>query len=147
MSYIEFTELQDVCCICLEIDNKDELQLICCKNLIHSKCLLMIFMENIYQCPLCREFIDPYNYFTIKRVCNTLNQFKTKLDVHKIDLLLMKLSNNYMNYTLNRYRIRILLLKNNILCDNSKLLGVVLFSIICIYLLLLFYIITVYIET
>jgi len=60
---IERYVMNDICCICLDIDDKMKI-LNCCHNSIHTECLFLIFSEKLYQCPLCRAFINPKEYFT-----------------------------------------------------------------------------------
>jgi hypothetical protein len=90
------------CCICLDENQENKIELLCCKNNIHSECLFLIFMEKIYQCPLCRGFIDPYQYITIANLYDILKKTNTKIDLYKLDCLLWKSCNNVISFLYNK---------------------------------------------
>lgn len=131
---IERYVMNDICCICLDVDDKMKI-LNCCHNSIHIECLFLIFLEKIYQCPLCRAFINPKDYFTTKSYRSIM--LSTKVDSEKSDVFLWKISDNTCVYYYNK----MLIFNSN--KKNKKYILLIVSIVIFWLLFCIFFIITV----
>jgi len=123
--------MNDICCICLDIDDKMKI-LNCCHNSIHTECLFLIFSEKLYQCPLCRAFINPKDYFTTKTYRSIM--LNTKVDSEKLDVFLWKISDNTCVYYYNKMLIL------NLMNKKDKYILLIVSSVIFLLLTCIFFI-------
>jgi hypothetical protein len=90
----------DECYICFENLNETPIKYKCkCKcssNNIHSKCLFLLFMNNIDLCPLCRKKISPSDYFTKKQLTEYYYNLTVSERMLKIDIFNIILNKYYM---------------------------------------------------
>lgn len=62
-----FAKEDNNCCICLDgpvLCNNVELK--CCKQFLHKRCLFLVVLNGYKECPLCRSQLSPYQYFDEK---------------------------------------------------------------------------------
>lgn len=92
------------CFICLETfehencENSQTKILKCCKNKIHNKCLVHLFLYNHDNCPLCRSYLDVYSYLSKKDFSNVI--FHS--DTFSISFS-PKITEFYINYNFKKY--------------------------------------------
>ena len=130
-------ERYDICCICLEIDDKMKI-LNCCHNSIHTECLFLIFLEKLYQCPLCRAFINPKDYFTTEIYRNILFYTNAKIDSGKLDVFLWKISDNVCVYYYNKLLIFYLMNRRNCCICSIIVSSVIFWLLFCIFVIIIF---------
>jgi hypothetical protein len=93
--------MHEECFICLEnLKNEkyNEIELKCCKNKIHDNCLVHLFLYNHDKCPLCRNYLDIYNYVSKKEFSNIIR----KSEIFSISFS-PKITEFYINYTFRNY--------------------------------------------
>lgn len=57
----------DVCCLCLNLpETCNNVRLNCCRQLIHKQCLFLMILNGYNNCPLCRNAVQPFDYFDEK---------------------------------------------------------------------------------
>lgn len=66
---MELINFEEECYICMDNIQSELIKLNCCYNeLIHKKCLVMLYINNISKCPLCNSQYNICNYITKKEV-------------------------------------------------------------------------------
>lgn len=73
-----WTDNYEICCICLEpTQSVYFIVLNCCKHKIHKHCLFILCIHKYINCPLCRQNIDPYAFFTEKECLSFYEQLSS----------------------------------------------------------------------
>lgn len=88
----------DECYICFENLNETPIKYKCkcSSNNIHSKCLFLLFMNDIDLCPLCRKKIYPSDYFTKKQLTEYYYNLTVSEQMLKVDIFNIILNKYYM---------------------------------------------------
>ena len=86
------------CYICFENLNEKPIKskCKCSSNNIHSKCFFLLFMNNIFSCPLCRTKISPNDYFTKKQLTEYYYNLTISDQLLKVDIFNTILNKHYM---------------------------------------------------
>lgn len=88
------------CFICLEdVNCCKKKTLKCCKNQIHTECLVYLFLYDHENCPMCRSSMNVYNYLSKKEFKEIINK--------KDNLIVLvhtpKITEFYLNSMIHEY--------------------------------------------
>ena len=72
-----WTDNHDICCICLEPTQSANFTFNCCKHKIHKPCLFILCIHKYTNCPLCRQNLKPYDFFTEKECLSIYEQLSS----------------------------------------------------------------------
>lgn len=84
-----------VCCICLDNNNHPMYKMICCKQIIHQKCLLNWILNERSKslCPTCRQIVNLKEYIILEELLHKINNNTlemTNIDTQYINEMLRK---------------------------------------------------------
>lgn len=126
-------KIDDVCCICLELPNNNNIiKLKCCNIILDKRCFFLLLINNYNTCPLCRTKINHYQYINKSIIISLYNQLS-----HDEKIITNEKFNNYLyNMSIHSKFVKIICIINKFIVKYILKYIFISFVLSCIYIII-----------